>query len=384
MSHCCPLPRGPARRAFTLVELLVVIAIIGVLVALLLPAVQAAREAARRSSCSNNLKQFGIAMHNYHDTYGVFPPRRGGTNGATQNTERTLHNSDRKSAFVFLLPFVEQVPLADQVAGGGTTSTGFAIPPGGPAAWHSNTASSGIYGPWQAQLKVVVCPSDNIIGLGSGNNGKNSYAFSMGDCIGSDGAGGNNRWNVAANANGRGVFQGSQRCKGFKDITDGSSNTIAMSERVFHAQSGIVPATGQDQRKAVLSGITAVLTNPGICLTYPQNKRYTTGSVKGRFGALWTDGQAERVGFNTIIAPNGPACVGDGDGNADSQGGVLPPASNHPGGVMGLMGDASVRFVSETINCGNLGALPVSNGPSPYGVWGAMGSIDGGEPISQQ
>ena len=235
--------------------------------------------------------------------------------------------------------------------------------------------SSGIYAPWATQIKVVVCPSDNILGLGTGI-AKNSYAFSMGDFIGVN-------WNTAT-GNPRGVFNGSQRCKGFKDILDGSSNTIAMSERVYHLQQGLLGAAGQDQRKGTLSGITAVLTNPGICLTFPVQKRYTTGTVKGRFGSLWSDGQAERVGFNTIIPPNGPSCVGDNDGNADSQGGVLPAASYHPGGVMGLMCDASVRFVSDTINSGNLAAVPVTQGPSPYGVWGAMGSIDGGEPIANQ
>src|SRR6266436_5426487 len=172
---------------FTLVELLVVIAIIGVLVALLLPAVQAAREAARRSQCSNNLKQFGLALHNYHDTFKVFPPRRGGTNtaaGSSADPTRTFANYDRLSAFVALLPFYEQKALADAIAAGGKTSTGMQIPSNGPAAWYSGSAA-GIYDPWKTQIKMLLCPSDKfVIPSGNSNNAKNSYAFSLGDTVG--------------------------------------------------------------------------------------------------------------------------------------------------------------------------------------------------------
>jgi prepilin-type N-terminal cleavage/methylation domain-containing protein len=378
MSDCCPLPRGPARRAFTLVELLVVIAIIGVLVALLLPAVQAAREAARRSQCSNNLKQFGIALHNYHDTYGVFPPRRGGSGNAIDagtDTARLSGNYDRKSAFIFLLPFLEQAPMADMVAGGGVIN-GITFPPQGPAGWYGTN-----FTPWATQLKVVTCPSDKILGLGGGI-GKNSYAFSIGDSPG--GSAGNDRWNIATTNGTRGLFGGSARCKGFKDMLDGSSNTIAMSEKVWGNNLGLVTATGQDVRTAVATNVTAVFTNPGSCYASATGKRFIGVQIKARFGAHWSDGQAERCGFTTILPPNAPSCVYDANGNADSQGGVLSAASYHPGGVMGVMGDGSVRFVSETINCGNLAAPWTPAGPSPYGVWGAMGSTDGGEAVSQQ
>src|SRR4051794_6862694 len=167
---------------FTLVELLVVIAIIGVLVALLLPAVQAAREAARRSQCSNNLKQFGIALHNYHDTFRNFPPRRGGTNGCDGNVDlaRVKCNYDRLSAFVMLLPFYEQKALYDTIqAGGVTDSAGNLIAPGGPAPWYNNAK----WTPWQVQLQVIICPSDKIIPTPT-SQAHNSYAFSMGDTLG--------------------------------------------------------------------------------------------------------------------------------------------------------------------------------------------------------
>src|SRR3954463_13571537 len=113
--------RFRARMGFTLVELLVVIAIIGVLVALLLPAVQAAREAARRTQCANSLKQLGLACQNYHDVFRVFPPRRGGSNtpNIAGDPARVNSNYDRLSAFIALLPFYEQKGLADQIAAGG-------------------------------------------------------------------------------------------------------------------------------------------------------------------------------------------------------------------------------------------------------------------------
>lgn len=125
------------RSAFTLVELLVVIAIIGVLVALLLPAVQAAREAARRSQCVNNLKQLGLATHNYHDVYQAMPPRRGGTTGTfldINGDNRGNINGGRLSAFVVLLPFYEQQAMYDQIkAGGGSPNSA----PHGRAAWQN-------------------------------------------------------------------------------------------------------------------------------------------------------------------------------------------------------------------------------------------------------
>ena len=119
--------RKLSRQGFTLVELLVVIAIIGILVAMLLPAVQAAREAARRMQCSNNLKQLGIALHNYHNTWDALPPMRGGTNsslGAPWVFDNT--SVDSLSGLVSLMPYMEQVPLYEQIESANM----------GPAPWH--------------------------------------------------------------------------------------------------------------------------------------------------------------------------------------------------------------------------------------------------------
>jgi prepilin-type N-terminal cleavage/methylation domain-containing protein len=131
------------RRAFTLVELLAVIAIIGIRVALLLPAVQAAREASRRMSCTNNLKQLGVALHNYHDTFKSFVPRKQGTTG-------TISNQGRLSGLVGLLPFIEQQPLYDAIKAGDPAN---GIPPGGPSAWSG-------WAVWDLAPTTLHCPSD--------------------------------------------------------------------------------------------------------------------------------------------------------------------------------------------------------------------------------
>ena len=381
-------PRFASTRArptgFTLVELLVVIAIIGVLVALLLPAVQAAREAARRSQCSGHLKQFGIALHNYHDVWKSFPARRGGSGDPVPaDPQRWDGNYQRVSAFIFLLPFLEQQGMWDQISAGGFTENNqHIIPPGGPAGWY--TQQVGVYTPWKTQLKIVLCPSDKPQWTSNPNNAKNSYAFSFGDTVGGANlvVGGVTLNNISSSGYVRGVFGGSARYKGFQHITDGTSNTIAMSEKVFQtlADGSNIQANGQDVRTAIVQSAPSIITNPGSCYAQAQGNYYVGVVIKAKWGNLWTDGQAERVGFNTIFPPNAPSCANDNNTNADATGDVLPPGSYHNNGVMGLMCDGAVRFISQNINCGNLSASQVTAGPSPYGVWGAIGSTDGREP----
>lgn len=361
------------RSGFTLVELLVVIAIIGILVGLLLPAVQAAREAARRMQCSNNLKQFGLAIHNYESANKAIPPRRGGTTGNINNDSgRILANYYRLSAFIPLLPYLEQNSIYNMIQSGGTSIDGtITFAPGGPAAWYGGNLGTTSYLPWQTQVPGVLCPSDNPV-LG-GANAKNSYAFSLGDSMTN---------HNADNAVLRGAFSSPLVLRKFGSFSDGLSNTIAMSERVWSGNFGF-RATGTDQIKRGTAQLASVNTFPGACLTTASGNFYTISTqVKGRFGALWTDGQAERVGFTTILGPNKPSCVNDTNGNADSNGGTLSASSFHTGGVSGVAMDGSVRFYSDGIDTGNTSLAPVTSGPSPYGVWGALGSIDGGDQVS--
>ncbi len=356
------------RRGFTLIELLVVIAIIAILIALLLPAVQQAREAARRTQCKNNLKQLGLALHNYHDVFGAFTFRKGGTNnaGAAGNQRG---NANRLSGFKGLLPYIDQAPLYNQIQAGGNNNN---PPPGGPEGWAG-------WAGWNVTIPGFLCPSD---GLRANTQRSNSYVFCIGD------SSRNPRDSQAV----RGIF-GYQRCTKIGDILDGTSNTIAMSEHV-RADFGNPnnPPTAPSSLR-VVEGIALNATglnngtNPGQCLTYVSGANWSpTAIVKAKHGSSLWDGQAERCGFTTIIPPNGPACAQGANYNADSQHAVLPPTSLHVGGVHCLMADGAVRFVSENIDSGNLSATAPAQGassPSPFGVWGALGTKNAGEVVGE-
>ena len=351
-----------ARSAFTLVELLVVIAIIGILVALLLPAIQAAREAARRTQCTNHLKQLGLANHNYHDTFNALPFRRGGTCCWVSGGPSGANNAGRLSPFVPLMPFYEQGAMYEQILAGQPPS----ISAGGPYAWTG-------WAVWNNAPKMLRCPSDSG---GITVSRSHSYAFSMGDSI--------TGLNPGYTGTNRGIFGQATR---FADIMDGTSNTIMMSERLRSRTDGGPAAAGTNQIEILLgiaNGIPGASTQPQVCLgpAVASGRFFTAGiQVKGRWGHAYTDGQAERVGFNTVLPPNSPSCSDGTNVNSDNTSALLPPASRHPGGVNVVLADGSTRFVSDSIDAGNLGLAPVNAGRSPYGVWGALGSKDGSETI---
>ncbi|UUO08152.1 DUF1559 domain-containing protein [Blastopirellula sp. J2-11] len=337
------MTRSSTRSGFTLVELLVVIAIIGVLIALLLPAVQQAREAARRMQCTNHLKQFGLALHNYHDTFLTMPYRQGGTDASTvvdANPPR------RFSAYVALLPFMEQ----DNLYQAAMTNTQY--------VWNTSFA------PWQAKSQVdgFLCPSDSIIGS---EFGEINYSLSMGDCVGSD-------YSVSGTdvkpLGVRGIFGMELHVK-FRDVTDGLSNTIAMSEFIKP------PADNQIGR-----AVSNDSTNPINCQARLVNGMYTASSSlidQNRCsGYRWPDGRPGYCALTTILPPNSATC------SSQLNGGLYTASSRHPGGVEALFVDGSVHFISQTIDTGNLAASIPSNSSgsaSPFGVWGSLGSKSGGE-----
>lgn len=370
---------GRERRGFTLVELLVVIAIIGILIALLLPAVQAAREAARRSQCTNNLKQLGVALHNYHDTFkkmpficggtGACPPGSTGNYGAYGTWSPTGTSAYRLSGFVSLLPFMEQQAVYDQSA-----KNNFS-----PGGW-CNVPNSPVY----AKITAFFCPSDG--GVSEHERGSRNYMMSMGD------------WNMQHHdmngksvKNPRGPFgiirhAGAGSCYGFAAVKDGLSNTAGFSERVveghrmadvkggFAAVSGLF--AGGVQPPAMLAIV------PLNCMNAPiVNGSYTTPATGNVTGQYWSDGAMVMCAFNTILAPNSPSCAPAGTATQEARL-LVPPTSYHPGGANVCMLDGSVQFVSETIDTGDLTLGLVETGQSNYGVWGALGSRNGSEPVS--
>jgi prepilin-type processing-associated H-X9-DG protein len=335
---------------------------------LLLPAVQAAREAARRSTCVNQLKQLGLAHHNYADANKVLVYRKGGTNNAAGCGAAPGHNAYRRSGFISLLPYFEQTPMYNNIMAGNVGGFG----PQGPCGWSG-------WAPWDDSPDVLLCPSDD--GYPTKTGRFNSYAFCLGDRISQLGDG--PMWGQAF----RGVF-GREQCFSFADIRDGTSNTALMSERLcqermpgtFKQQApGVAGANAVEYVLGAATRVAGIANNPNLCYNVVSGKYFTTGTlVQCRFGALWNDGQPMIVGFNTVLPPNAPACADGGDWG-DSYTGVFPPASRHPGGVNVLKADGAVSFVSETIDTGNLSAPEVATGMSPYGPWGALGSRAGGD-----
>lgn len=343
------------KRGFTLIELLVVIAIIAILIALLLPAIQQAREAARRTQCKNNLKQLGLALHNYHDVYSVFPSMRGGTGGpGDQNND--LNNRDTVSGFVQMLPFMEQAPLYKDIQKGvdrdGNPGTNY-FRPGGPNPWRSN------FDPWRAQVPGLVCPSDLKI-LGGGNIGRNNYRFVVGSYSR------NSHSQHAARGWGTNQINGLfGMWTGFSidDCIDGTSQTFAMGERC--KGQGASKWNGSDGLREIVSGLAFVSGLDGtlanidsdadMCRAVrdPLNRQFIEPSVplnthSANLGSRWVDGRPYFVGINTVLIPNEPSCtVSDWhDGNW----GLYTATSRHAATSQFCFADGSVQAISDAID----------------------------------
>ena len=308
------------RKGFTLIELLVVIAIIAVLIALLLPAVQQAREAARRSQCKNNMKQLGLAFHNYHDTLNVFP--------------MGVLTDDRPNWRVFLLPYLDQAPLYNtlQINAGGF----FAHSPAGPPwGYANNTVLRSLV------LPVYACPSSTNASFtnasGYSRDGMTIHYVGVSGAT-PDPAG---RTTVCT---GDMLCSGSSSCKNglivpfaskrIRDITDGASNTLLCAE-----QSGLT--NNRDISANGLGGWFSVGNHPGLTVWGDG----TTLPLATACGACYPGG------LTTVrYAPNAFRTTGAA-GPATSQFSFNTTlSSQHVGGIHAVLGDGSVRFISDNIN----------------------------------
>ncbi|QDT14753.1 DUF1559 domain-containing protein [Alienimonas californiensis] len=362
------------RSGFTLIELLVVIAIIAILVSLLLPAVQQAREAARRSQCQNNLKQLGLALHNYHSTFNVFPLGRGGTNGTPPTATpmpagNYTSNGGRLGTHVPLLPYMDQTAHWNQISKPlvfDLSGTQTAAPSMGARPWETN------YPPWRVQVAALLCPSDGA-STSSTSLAVTNYSFNWGD----NGDGMDDSFGT--NPRVRGMF-GATNSSGMRDMRDGTTSTLLMAENGRSDGSRSYQGSYAQNFGGNISKATLIATPSAACLT-PANdpanpgKYISTAGLRGR-GSRWADGGAAYTGFTTIFPPNGPSCAADGTDWGD---GIYSAGSYHTGGAQAVFGDGSVAFISETIDAGNQNAPMPQSGKSPYGTWGALGSRNGDE-----
>src|SRR3569623_2072154 len=316
------------RRAFTLIELLVVIAIIGILIALLLPAVQAAREAARRSQCLNNLKQFGVALHNYHDVVRQFPPS---TMQDAVFENGTLGEFFAYGALATLMPYMEGANLYNTmdmtqplyVPGSGSSGYSISAP---------NMKAAGTLVP------LVLCPSEAFRSVtsdyGVAQLDPANYAINIGT-----GA----KFGSPFNTDGL-CFATSKTRAG--DVTDGLSNTAAFSEcRLGTYQenfAGPLPGNDRQANYAMIYGAVS----DSVCAS---GGLWNSTNNKG---FLWLGGELRCTSYNHYYTPNQDIwdCIGYDDANGYATTGWHAARSLHPGGVNLTLADGSVRFVSNSVS----------------------------------
>jgi prepilin-type N-terminal cleavage/methylation domain-containing protein len=315
------------RRGFTLIELLVVIAIIAILIALLLPAVQQAREAARRSQCKNNLKQLGLALQNYHDTYTMFP------NG---NVASSVWGWG-PSFYMFILPYMDQAPLYNRINFSGTH-------PGwsccGDAAGTANGAVlNGV------KIPVVVCPSSPLDELRDSGGSMQVNPQYWGISGATDGNGFSNPSNRQANCcdccggqqstgliSSGGMLVALKAMK-IRDCSDGTTNVMILGEHSNYIRNA------QNQRIVQVTGIH------GMMMGGSYLSRVESYAPTGMFG--------RQFNLTTVrYPPNAPAINDNPNwpGVGDNFGSNNPLNSAHTGGIQILLVDGSVRFVSDNVN----------------------------------
>jgi prepilin-type processing-associated H-X9-DG protein len=403
-------------QGFTVIEMFAVIVVISILVGILLPAIQHSRESARRTSCANNFAQVGLAIHGYHSAFGHFPIQLSGTDGSAVPGQ---DNDRRLSYLVGILPFIDQGttwasisrPLvvserdAPWLFSGSSGSQGMSSDSqagkyrvkrwnaGGPEPFAES------YPPWAFEPPPFRCPSDPGV---SSQWGRTNYAACLGDAVLTSDSGpyrevnGSLIWDAQRHqqteAAMRGVFVPRMVTR-FDDVTDGRANTIMLGEIATdlgdrHIRTKPVPAASENElRDHPRWGRDSEYFDDRRPEYWQTTGAYSRTKLHGnRFwgrGLRWADGMPLYTSFNTILSPNREIVLCE---DRDDCWGILPPSSYHNGGVNVCFVDGSIQFLSDSIEAGDdsqptvyLGSVHVPGSPSPYGLWGALGTRGGGE-----
>jgi prepilin-type N-terminal cleavage/methylation domain-containing protein/prepilin-type processing-associated H-X9-DG protein len=391
------------RQGFTLIELLVVIAIIAVLIALLLPAVQAAREAARRAQCTNNLKQIGLALHNYNQSIGKFPQGKSESADQPGYSDNAYAGWTEWSSLAEMLPYMEQTPIYNSInfcycsgynyGAYANVSASTAViasflcpsdteadkggPPPGTVAAVTGWGSNSTYGPNICSYRGSIGTTTSIYGWNNGVQGV-GYACNQPNPLGVGGAS-----STGFQPFSTGMFC-YWVCFGLQDVTDGTSNTIAFAESLVGDAGNNTSAYSGHKNNSVMNATAALsaevpdasqVSYQGVIL--PALNACTTaykgtggGTLSNQNGNRWAWGGMGQTLFNTVAPPNSmpwnscsDQCSGCGANDTE----FTNAQSNHPGGVNVLMADGSARFIKSSIN--------------PQ-TWMALGTRGNGEVIS--
>jgi len=369
-------------RAFTLVELLVTIAITGVLVAMFLPAIQAAREASRRTQCRQNLRQLAVAVHRFHDVHNRLPC-------FTDDPVFASKQLDRFGFLYVLLPFVER--QSDYNALLSSVSD--------PSILDKPDA------PTRVLIEAFLCPSDENSGRWTaGEYTKTNYRGSLADIIAQSGtrhrSSSPRSWlKVGPNRPDGTPNSFNARVAKLSDITDGLSNTLLLTEGIIWDGTPAMTNAQVDFRANMVEAEFHFDKPPTNCLSQKGAGRRTI-NVISKGGDAFAPGDRAfenyftyQTGIFTLLPPNSPSC-------ANESFGAVSASSEHPNGVQSVLADGSVRFITNTIDTKNLaitcsaeaddripsvpvaattgGTDAVAGQPFSYGLWAELGAINSG------